>query len=94
MLLQVLQSSLTAEAVSKSCVDAAERAVQDMVVLAVSGAVNMPLELLPGQKVDAAQLGCGILQGVCLADNQQTGMWVACFCSLLIFVSCFLCFAP
>ena len=94
LLLQVLQSSLTADAVSKRLGDAAERAVKQVVVLAVSGAVDMPLELLPGQKVDAAQLGCGILQGVCLADNQQTGMWVACFCSLLIFVSCFLCFAP
>ncbi len=84
LLLQVLHSSLTAGAVSKRRGDAAQCAIQDVVVLVVSGAVNMPLELLPGQKVDAAQLGCGILQGVCLADNQQTGMWVACFCSLLI----------
>ncbi len=84
LLLQVLQRSLTATAVCKDCVDAAERAIKTVVVLVVSGAVDTPLELLPGQEVDAAQLGCGILQGVCLADNQQTGMWVACFCSLLI----------
>ncbi len=56
LLLQVLQGSLTAEAGSKHRVDAA---IQDVVVLVVSGAVDMPLELLPGQKVDAAQLGCG-----------------------------------
>ncbi len=91
LLLQVLQSSLTATAVSKQLVDAGQRAIKDVVVLVVSGAVDTPLELLPGQKVDAAQLGCGILQGVCLADNHQTGMWVACFCSLLILFSCFLC---
>ena len=84
LLLQVLQSSLTATAVCKQLVDAGQRAIKDVVVLVVSGAVDTPLELLPGQKVDAAQLGCGILQGVCLADNHHSGMWVACFCSLLI----------
>lgn len=88
LLLQVLQSSLTAAVVSKRLGGAGQRAIKDVVVLVVSGAVDTPLELLPGQKVDAAQLGCGILQGVCLADNHQTGMWVACVCFLLIL--CFL----
>lgn len=85
LLLQMLQGYLTATTVCKDCVDAAERAVKNVVVLVVSGAVDTPLELLPGQKVDAAQLGCGILQGVCLADNQQPGMSVACFCALFPF---------
>ncbi len=57
LLLQVLQSSLTAEAVSKHRGDAAQCAIQDVVVLVVSGAVDTPLELLPGQKVDAAKTG-------------------------------------
>ena len=88
LLLQVLQSSITATTVCKRLDDAGQRAIKDVVVLVVSGAVDTPLELLPGQKVDAAQLGCGILQGVCLADNHQMGMWVACVCFLLIL--CFL----
>ena len=71
LLLQVLQSSLTAAVVSKRLGGAGQRAIKDVVVLVVSGAVDTPLELLPGQKVDAAQLGCGILQGVCLADHHQ-----------------------
>jgi len=68
LLLQVLQSSLTATAVSKQLVDAGQRAIKDVVVLVVSGAVDTPLELLPGQKVDAAQLvGSEVALGVAWA---------------------------